>query len=237
MSWGRIICELIEAEFSHTSLVQVADFLIDAANSGHRPKSVLTFNADTFLESFIDLRLRRDHYLGPGPHGHPTYPFAQVTRPSNASGHKTPIIHCHGCVAPVWEKGKKPRDSRDRLVFLEQEYLAMANSGGDWAETVFLFHAQSSKMAFVGLSMSDSNIRRWMSATNIECSKDRKIFGYTDRPNPDHIWVRPAPSDKSFKQMYLSSLQHLGTRPAWIDSWSDLGSGLRNLCAIPAKKV
>ncbi|WP_295680124.1 SIR2 family protein [uncultured Nevskia sp.] len=227
------VCNLIESAFPNSSLVQIAETLIQAAKSGHGPKAVLTFNADTFLETFIDLRLRRDHYLGPGPHGHPNYSYVQVTRPANASGSKIPIIHCHGCVAPRWSSVKNPRDSRDRLVFLEQEYLAMAESGAAWAETVFLYHAQSTKLVFAGLSMSDTNIRRWMSAMNLERAKDRHIFEYADRPNPDHIWIRPRPKEEIACELLLSSLHHLGIRPAWISSWSDLGRGLSNLSAVP----
>lgn len=226
------VCNLIEQEFPDSSLIQLASALIATATSGHRPKAILTFNADTFLETYIDLRLRRDHYLGPGPHAHPEYFFVQVTRPSNSNGQKIPIIHCHGCVAPEWSTGKKSRDSRNRLVFLEQEYLAIANTGGNWAETVFNFLAQSSKMAFVGLSMSDSNIRRWMNISNVERLRDRNIFGYTERPNPDHIWVRPKPKTPGYEAVFLSSLHHLGIRPAWIKSWSSLDQGLRNLCAV-----
>jgi hypothetical protein len=227
------VCDFIESTFPNCSLIQLADALIRAAKSGHKPKAVLTFNADTFLETFIDLRLRRDHYLGPGPYGHPEYYFVQVTRPSNSNGDKTPIIHCHGCVAPRWSNNSAPHDSRDRLVFLEQEYLAMAAGAAAWSEAIFLYHGQSSKMAFVGMSMSDTNVRRWMSGINTELAKDRPVFDYVERPNPDHIWIRPPPSSDTAREILLSSLRHLGVRPAWLPSWSALGEGLINLGAIP----
>jgi len=185
------------------------------------------------LETYLDLRLRRDHYLGPGPYSHPQYPFVQVTRTSIASGNKIPIIHCHGAIAPKYSKHKKTRDSRDKLVFLEQEYLAMANNGAAWAETIFLFYAQSTKLAFVGMSMSDSNIRRWMNAINLERSKDSLVFGCTAPSNPDHIWISSKPIIKPAEDIFLTSLLHLGIRPAWINSWSDLEAGLKSLSAVP----
>jgi len=120
------VCDFIEASFPDCSLLQVAQTLIAAAENGGRPQAILTFNADTLLETYIDLRLRRDHYLGPGPHGHPPYHFVQITRPGPVSGTKIPIIHCHGCIAPTYSTTASPKDSRDRLVFLEQEYLTMA---------------------------------------------------------------------------------------------------------------
>lgn len=232
------VCNFIEDSFPQCSLLPVARTLIACAAQNKGPKAILTFNADTFLETYIDLRLRRDHYLGPGPHGHPSYDFVQVTRPSlTAGGSKIPIIHCHGCISPRPISAHEPRDSRDRLVFLEQEYLAMASGSAAWAETVFLYHAQSTRVAFVGMSMSDSNIRRWMSAIELEKAKDRQIYGYDSRPNPDHIWLRPKPECVNSEEVYLLSLQHLGIRPAWIDSWNDLEAGMRNLTATSMPDV
>lgn len=225
------VCDFIDTEFSNTSLLQVAELLLRAAKEERAPKAVLTFNADTFLETYLQLRLRRDHYLGPGPYGAPISPFVAVTRPNRSTVNKIPIIHCHGSVAPRPRK-MDVRDSRDRLVFLEQEYLSIVSSGAAWAESIFLYHAQSSKMAFVGMSMSDTNIRRWMSFANMESEKDQEVFGYSARPNPDHIWVRPPPSPEA-EYLLLVSLRHLGIRPAWLQSWSKLRDGLENLCAIP----
>jgi hypothetical protein len=227
------VCELIEHSFPSSSLVQLGQTLIQAAKSNRGPAAVLTFNADTFLETYIDLALRRDHYLGPGPHGHPKYYFVQVTRPSNMQGEKIPIVHCHGCVAPHWSESRTPRDSRDRLVFLEQEYLAMASSSGSWGQITFLHQAQTTKMMFIGMSMSDSNVRRWMSASELERDKDRHIFSYKTRSNPDHIWLKPEPKDQASKDLFLYSLRHLGIRPAWMPSWNELGDSLKNLAAIP----
>lgn len=227
------VCDLIEQSFPNSSLVQIGQALIQAAKSGRGPSSILTFNADTFLETYIDLTLRRDHYLGPGPYGHPKYYFMQVTRPSNTQGDKIPIVHCHGCVAPRWSANKTPRDSRDRLVFLEQEYLAMASASGSWGQISFLHQAQTTKMMFVGMSMSDSNVRRWMSASELEHDKDRHIFSYKSRSNPDHIWLKPEPKDEVGRDLFLYALRHLGIRPAWMLSWEHLGNAVRNLAAVP----
>lgn len=228
------VCELIENEFQHSSLVQIGNALIRSARVGKGPAAILTFNADTFLETYIDLKLRTEHYLGPGPHSHPKYYFVQLTRPTSMQGDKTPIIHCHGSVAPEYSVGKRPRDSRDRLVFLEQEYIAMSHAGAAWGQITFLHFAQSSRLVFVGMSMSDSNVRRWMSAAESERGMDRHIFSYASRPNPDHIWVRPQPKNSDAAEITLYSLHHLGIRPAWIPDWKYLGAGIENMAAVPA---
>ncbi len=175
------VCDFLENSFSDCSLFNIARALIDSAKSGRGPRAVLSFNADTFLETYIDLYLRREHYKGPGPHGHPKYYFLSVSRTTTDEGDKIPIYHCHGSIAPYYDLPARHRDARDRLVFLEREYLAMSSSRASWSETIFLFHAQSAKLAFAGLSMSDANIRRWMSM--IVLARQRKLWvlrGYTE---------------------------------------------------------
>lgn len=226
------VCDFLESTFSKSSIFQVGNALIKCVETNSAPKAVLTFNADTLLETYIDLKLRKAHYSGLGPYGHPVYPFVQVTRPSIKSGDKTPIIHCHGAIAPKEPTVRRHRDSRDRLVFLEQEYLAMAASQGAWGESEFLFHAHSTKMVFLGLSMSDTNIRKWMSGINAEKVRDLSIFGCDESPNPHHIWIKPEPASEALRSIYLVALQHLGVRPGWISSWNNVESALKNLASV-----
>ncbi len=50
--------------------------------------------------------------------------------------------------------------------------------------------------------------------------------------NPEHIWLMPKPVQDFEQRFLLTSLLHLGVRPAWIDSWSAIGDAFRNLMAI-----
>lgn len=224
------VCDFLESAFSDCSIFQVARALSRTCTHGHAPRAVLTFNADTLLETYLVLAGRREHYLGPGPYGHPPYMFVQVTRSGPSSAGKIPIIHCHGALSPKPMLNHPHRDSRDRLVFLEREYLAMASREGAWGETMFIQLAHTSRMAFVGLSMSDANIRRWMSAVHEETLADLRSYGIVDHANPRHVWIRSKPS-APVEQLFLPALRHLGVRPGWIDTWGHLEDGLRNLAA------
>ena len=226
------VWDFIQSAFSDSSLLKLVRFLISAAKREKAPRAILTFNADTFLETAIDLALRSEHYLGPGPHGHPTYYFVAVTRPGQGAGTKIPIFHCHGAIAPSAGASGRHLDGRDRLVFLESEYLAAASRLAMWSQTVFMYYAQSTKLAFVGMSMSDSNIRRWMSAVDQEKSRDRTLLRAEARVNPEHIWISVRPADAAERRINLVSQTHLGVRPAWIGSWKDLELALRNLPAL-----
>ncbi|MFG5121304.1 SIR2 family protein [Methylorubrum sp. POS3] len=226
------VCDFLEGSFPDCSLFQVGKFMLTAAIGDKGPKAVLTFNADTFLETYIDLFARRQHYLSPPPHGHPPYYYVAINDSGGGSGGKIPIYHCHGSVAPLEKVGTRPRDRRDRLVFLEQEYLALASGHSAWAQTVFLYHAQTTRMAFCGLSMSDTNIRRWMSAVEVDTKAYHAAMGNTSRENAEHIWIRPQPADTLSQEIILVSMSHLGIRPAWINGWSELEQSLQNLAAV-----
>jgi hypothetical protein len=125
-----------------------------------------------------------------------------------------------------------PKDCRDRLVFLEQEYLRIASTSASWPETLFLFHAQTTRMVFAGLSMSDANIRRWMSSSETELTADREHISKGKRVNPEHLWITRRATDQALNRIKLVSMVHLGIRPALIDSWADLESGLSNMLAL-----
>jgi hypothetical protein len=230
------VCDFFDDRYKNSSLLGVVRFLIAAAKAGRKPYSIITFNADTLLETLIYLFLRRDHYTGPGPHGHPLYHYKSVNRPSLIAHHqykeKTSIFHCHGTVMPRQTTPLRPKDSRDRLVFLEQEYLRISSITASWPETLFLFHAQTTRMLFTGLSMSDANIRRWMGASETELSLDHEVVFRGKRINPKHLWITKEPSDAALTRLTLVSMIHLGIRPAWIKDWTELEKALCNLLAV-----
>lgn len=230
------VCDFLEEHFGNSSVFAVGRFLIDAARQQKGPKGVITFNADTFLETYITLFLRREHYAGPGPHNQPEHLYVarSGTGIDRASGgpDKIPIYHCHGSITPQYRDGFSTRDARDRLIFLEQEYLDQSSAGASWPQTVFMFHAQSTKMAFLGLSMADPNIRRWLNLNNSETQQDVNRLSSGEAVNPSHIWLRPKPALQIEQDVLLSSLVHLGVRPAWLESWATTEFGLQNLLAL-----
>jgi hypothetical protein len=218
------VCEFLETRYNDTSLLGVVRFLIDAARKDRRPYAIITFNADVFLDTFIYMFLRRDHYLGPGPYGHPNYYYKSIHRPSSIANfqinEKANIFHCHGTIMPRLPTSIRPKDSRDRLVFLEQEYLRISSRLGSWPETLFLYHAQTTRMIFAGLSMSDANIRRWMSASETEISQDLDIMSAGKRINPEHLWITRRPIDTALGRL-KASLVASSRSQASLDSRMD----------------
>lgn len=228
-------CEFFEKNYKNTSLLALAKSLIASLDAPDKmPASIITFNADTLLHTIIELFQRRTHYQTPPPHSHPKYYFKTILRSTGGvPKDKIPIFHCHGAIKPKSaKKGSNQYDSRDKLVFLEQEYLQVATSSSAWPETIFMFSAQTSRMVFVGLSMADPNIRRWMATANQIYLSDIEVVAKTNDVTPSNIWITPTTGDSTLDNIKQVALSHLGVRPGWINSWSDLEVSLNNLLGI-----
>jgi hypothetical protein len=230
-------CAFFEARYGQTSLMALVRWLTACNKKGNLPYAIITFNAEPVLHSVFELFQRRDHFRGPPPHSHPEYCFTRITRPhfvprdadtNPDKVRKIPIYHCHGALIPK-TGSPRPAAAENNLVFLEQEYLKVSTTAATWPETLFMFHAQLSKMLFVGLSMSDPNLRRWL-GLSAEAAKATPIR--RGEPwGPPHIWLTTEPTDPGLQQVSLVGLFHLGVRPAWIRDWPELEPALHNLTA------
>lgn len=230
----RNACEFFEKEFSTSTLLTLTRFLLRALKAGRLPQAIISFNVDTLMHTLLELYQRHDHYLGPPPHSHPKYAFQAVLRPLASIGDEmTPIYHCHGAIKPrPSTASKRPKDSRNRLIFLESEYIKVATENSSWAETLFMFHAQTTRRVFCGFSMSDPNMRRWMALSHQSALHDVTAMSRSTTMSPRHIWLTNEPTDASLKELRNEALLHLGIRPGWISDWSKLEVALSNLIAL-----
>ena len=148
----------LSTRYAQSSLMQIARFLLRARGMSRNPTAVLTFNADVLLHVALTLLQLRESSSSSGSLS-PDFHYRALYHSTDRPNGKIPIYHIHGSITP--ESGH--RESRDKLVFPESSYSQLAASVYAWPQTVFLSNAQASRMVFVGLSMSDPNIRRWLS--------------------------------------------------------------------------
>ena len=227
------VCRFFEDEYPDSSLLAVIRVLNRAVHCGRPPEAIVSFNADTLLHTVFELCQRHDHYGGPPPYSHPKYVFKTVLRPLDSAKEQIPIYHCHGAIKPKSSStAAGPRDSRDRLVFLESEYIRVATEASSWAETLFMFYAQTSRMIFIGFSMSDPNMRRWMALSNQSALQDLNAMTKLTEMTPRHIWLTTEPHNPALKAVQNEALVHLGIRPGWIGDWAEVEVAFQNLLAL-----
>lgn len=207
----------------------LSSLLLDAHKKGRLPASILTFNADTILHCLFTVLQLRDFNKRGGVFRTPPQVFTRVYRSNYKSSEKIPIYHVHGCLLPPT---KRRKDAREKLIFPEMSFAELSGAVFNWSPNTFLHYAQSHKIAFVGHSMSDPNIRRWLSWTVKAYKADlQQLSGVVTNPVM-HVWFTTKPNDPQHVAMMEQSLWHLGTRICWLDNWDQLDKALRNLLAL-----
>ncbi len=224
-------CRYFEDNYPDSTLVLLAKSLLKMCKTKKRrlPSAIISLNADTLLHTVFtifhlrDFNRQRTDYLVPGQI------FARVFRPLDSGDDKIPFYHLHGCLLPTT---KKRKDSRERLVFPESSYTDLAGNVFSWAQNTFLHYAQTHRVAFLGHSLSDPNIRRWLAWSSKNRVVDLKSrFGIDHFPMP-HVWFAKRPKDLDQVWILEDSLWHLGTRICWLSDWQKLVPALENLVAL-----
>lgn len=230
------LTDFFEKTHGGSTLVNLSRSLAEAKEVRKGPQAIINFNADTLLFALLDLFLIRSHAAKIGKWEHPSFSFVRTLRgidglPSDA----TPIFHCHGAVAPSPSgklKKAKRRDSREHLVFTEADYLSIAGNVATWAQSLFLFHAQSSRLLIVGHSLSDPNIRKWLAWSLNSSLEEMAAVSSAREFTARHIWVARRPKEAAQCQIQEISLLHLGVRVCWLDDWGKIGGVFKNLLAL-----
>lgn len=231
------LLDYFDTNHSNSTLAQLAMVLNAASSKKQLPLSVINFNADTLLHLLVEIKHIARSNTGPSwdqPKAQYVKSFRGV---ETSSKDVVPIHHCHGAISPSGNGGIKLKDSRQNIVFRENEYLEIAGTASTWAQTLCLYHAQNSKFVIIGHSLSDPNIRKWLAWSHQNHIKEIQQLLPKDAQtapavSPRHIWINVKPSDVMQKELMEISLLHIGVRICWIDSWNDVSNSLENLLAL-----
>jgi hypothetical protein len=226
-----LVCEFFENEYGDTTLMQLVTLLLKPSSSINLPNSIVTFNADSLLYSLLMLFSIRNHNRGKVLFNYPKESFRKITQPFQTWSTNIPIFHLHGSISPTLKVKTRIDDSRDHLIFLESSYTKVAGSMFSWAQSNFLFFAQNNKLVFLGLSMSDPNIRRWLSWTAENYQKELQKKLGNDTLSLRHLWIKTKMKSPESQNFIDVSLHHLGVKVGLIDNWSQIGRGMENLMA------
>jgi len=206
---------------------------------------VITFNADSLLEREVN---GVDDYGW--AHSITLWPIVAPKTPPMRDAAAIPIYHVHGCLPldqiPV--KDAPPRrgkrwdenlyDDGD-LVFKDAEYWASVASPLSFANRVVTNALHDSRCIFIGLSMTDVNLWRWLGIRAIEIegglgaewTKARRRDGSTggsgevptsvlshEMSHEGHMWIRTDDADPTGQISRFLARQR-GVRSLRIDGW------------------
>lgn len=223
------LCDFFEKNFGDKTLLQIVRSLVDYDEKSKLPSAVITFNADSLLHSLIIIFNIKFQTEKTGKYHQPKETFRKVTRTFQSWADSIPIFHLHGSISPTSESTEKTRDSRDSLIFLESSYNEVASSMHSWAQSTFLYSATNSKLVFIGLSMSDPNIRRWLSWTNQAYL--RELNGVTEGKGISlpHLWIKTKSKTDEVQTFLDVSLRHMGVKIGLIEGYDKIEETLKKI--------
>lgn len=227
-----------DKEYPNSSTVQLVRFLLAAKYSDKLPTAIISTNADSVFDMLLYIHHMKYEMDKKGINCNTKKTFARITKTVeyNQNG-LIPIFHIHGCLFPNdgVKDFQRRKNSISKLVFDESSYLKIADSTYNWAQTTFMYHAQFDQLIFVGMSMSDPNIRKWLVWTSENHNTELREARSTDITNLNHVWITLQNKEIAIE----AALMHLGIRVAQIGDWDKLEESLNNLLATKSiiKKV
>ncbi|MFA5265429.1 MAG: SIR2 family protein [Opitutaceae bacterium] len=237
---ANTVCEFFNRHYKHTSLMRLVDWLLLAERAGKMPFAIISFNVEPLFHMVFNCFQRQAY-----GDDYPKFHLERVTKPNfvrsdppfrPGNSRTVFVYHCHGSQIPHvhGSRGSVPMTGVGNAVFLEEDYLDISGHAATWPETLFMYHANFSRMVFVGLSMSDPNIRHWLGLSHQQTDAGKVLRG--GRKQPPHLWIEKSPNAE-MRRVLEAGLSHLGVTPAWIPNWEVVGDAMKNLtdCGAPIR--
>ena len=190
-----------------------------------RIERVISFNVDDVME--------REANKNSSKTGHVLWPVARASfhpRRSSRVGGPPPInvYHLHGFVT---RSRTFTQNAPDTLVFTDAQYWDSVANPASFASRVMGMALQDSRCVFIGMSMTDVNLMRWLGLRNVEFLADRvsryeEIGKPTGRAEMDarealerHYWVSAKSDDPD--SFVASHLERRGVQTVVLESWGE----------------
>lgn len=216
--------KLIEKYYSGMSVLQISKVVSEIIQKELSPSAIMSFNAEpllfTLINAFSALRFAESNKV-----------MDLITHGvSDRRANRLAFYFCHGLLPVPDTKQKKHNSaSLDKLVFSETNYLQLANSAFSWQSSVFLDICSSRSVVFIGLSLSDPNMRKWLSWIYANRIQELRSRGSSVKESTSHFWINKKPTSENEVRWIESVVAHLGVRLIWISDWSEVEQALRLL--------
>jgi hypothetical protein len=174
-------------------------------------RAVVNFNVDSVLRTYI--RARYGSYL-----------FRTIESPSKIGRvGRIPIYHMHGFLK-FYRSERQDDDDEVRCVFTEGEYYDFFNRPNSIFNYTFLYLLREFNCLFVGMSMTDENIRRLLHYSTSEYRQRALERGAAspDRIALRHFAILKRSGSAKIDELTDVSLRRLGTRVLWITDFAEV---------------
>lgn len=227
--------DLVNDHLPPTSAYPIAQVVAETVGRDIAPTAILSFNAEPYFASLTNAcwRLHREKLekerKGKSVSGRKIIDIITESVSMQKPG-RIPYFFCHGLLpVPVEVKRRRLMHFLDKLVFSEADYLQLANATYSWQATVFTNITSSRTVVFVGVSLSDPNMRRWLSLVHSNRSHELEKRDSFEGESAVHYWINKRPDSNSERRWLESIVAHLGIRIIWIRNWDQIGDTLHSM--------
>jgi hypothetical protein len=226
-----MVAEFFDQHFSQTTVYRLARLFVDRPDLP-LPESIITFNADTLFETMHVIFKKKKHNEGTSDWTDPPQTFSRLVRSSQDIWGHIPIYYLHGCLPPKSARHRSVKQNPENMIFPENSYIGIAGRVFTWSQNTFLHKAQTNTLCFVGLSMSDPNIRRWLAwayesyIEDLRAGHNVKVQNVGGR----HVWLRTKQGlTAEAIELYPFALRHLGVQICWLDDWKNVTNAFHSM--------
>lgn len=182
-------------------------------------RAIVTFNLDTVLREYIEAR-----------YGSPPLVRTIEGAASNRRVGRINMYYVHGNLRFDSKAGRVDKES-SQLVLTESQYFDTFNNPTSIFTYSLLHLLREHVVIFVGLSMTDKNLRRLLYYSHSERVRDleRKAVGSPEdkrRRSLRHLALLMRPRDDRVRDSVELALESLGVRTYWYTSHDQVGQAL-----------
>lgn len=226
--WKTFI-HIREKVFKETSAYVIGNFVSQAIKENLPPDVILSFNAEPLLFSLIN-SFEREKYLGKTKKtGEMSFFLDRVTHSiSPQKKSRIKFIFCHGLLLSAFGGKASILTTSDKLVFSESAYLNLVSSSFSWQATEFTHYCLTSTIIFIGVSLIDPNMRRWLSwiqkLKEVEVIEKNILKKNAVKNLFSHYWITKRSTNKDENDLKQACVKHLGIKIIWLNDWKELSS-------------
>jgi hypothetical protein len=192
--------------------------------------AVITLNADDLIEQAVC------KVAGTNERLHQNEVVVSIARSTHTllgrrAHNAIPVYHIHGFLPSGLLRMHSERDHYEHMmVFTDSQYWLTSTSGFSLANRVMAAALQEGRCVFIGLSMTDINLLRWLALRSLERDRDFsetvrhletgiRVKKTMDKQFNRHFWIRPRSDDPTGFLSEFLSLR--GVESVEIDGWAD----------------
>lgn len=172
-------------------------------------ESIITYNYDDLVESAIKQK---------------GIEVASIYSKSRNLKDELPVYHVHGLIP------ENNSDIQSTPVFSEEEYHAMYRDSYHWSNVEQLHALDRNTCFFIGLSMTDPNLRRLLDISYKDSDREIRHFAFMKR---EKLYSSDNKHIKNELHFHIieSQLENLGVNVIWYEEYEDIPKMLKDICA------